>query len=287
MRRPLRRRAFTLLETLFAIVLTLIIMGGVMAFFQTGTRSVVVATDHAQARDDALVMFHAIAQDLDRIIIADDYDATSFPNVVEPILIDDAPRGSKFLFYGFHHREFDWSQRKMTLHGNLIEYRVVPVDPGDPSAGVDLYRNDEDVPLNPNPLSDVRFERIPDDEAADLGISPFHAVRVRILPRGVWDTKNEKLAAYNAQTRLFHLKGIESQFAVLLSLKESGAGPYYRILSDPRLVVPERLEVYRQYNLDQVPLDWLRPQGLVKLNPEYFDYETADEHTESGAAPAS
>jgi hypothetical protein len=112
-------------------------------------------------------------------------------------------------------------------------------------------------------------------------------VRVSILPRGIWNTKNENLAKHNAQTRLFHLKGIESQFAVLLSLKEAGAGPYYRILSDPRLVVPERLEVYRTYNLDQVPLDWLRPQGLVQLNPEYFNYETADEHQESGSAPAS
>jgi len=284
---PARRRAFTLLEMLFVVILSAIILAGLMSVFQVGSRGVVVATDHAMARDEALSVLHCIGQDLDRLIIADDFDRETFPNVVEPILIADAERASSFMFYGFHHRVFHHGEKRMELVGNRIEYQVRARDPADPSMGVDLYRNDEDVPINSLALADVRFEKISEDEAAELSVSPYHAVRVTVRPLGAWNRKNEALTEFHPQTRLFHLKGVESQFAVLLSLKEAGAGPYYRILSDPRLVVPPLLAVYQTYNLDQVPLDWLRPRGIVTLSDEYFDYETAGVHQETGAPPAA
>lgn len=284
---PRRRGAFTVLEILFVVVLMLVIMGGLLAMFSTGTRTVVITTDHAVVRDEALSLLHAIGQDLDRIVIADDFDRTTFPNVVEPILIKDQEYGSKFMFYGFHHRVYHWAEKRMELVGNRIFYEVRPVDPADPTQGVDLYRNDEEYPLNAIPLADVRFQMLSEEEAAELAISPYHAIRVVIRPKGVWDPRNDRLTEFHAQTRLFHLKGIESQFAVLLSLKEAGAGVYYRILADPRLKVPDRLDVYSTYNLDQVPMDWLRPRGIVTLSDEYYDYETAGENLEVGADPST
>lgn len=277
-----RREAFTLLEILFVLILMLVILGGLLNLFQVGSRSVVVTTDHAVARDEAISILHAIAQDLDRIIIADDFDRTTFPNVIEPILIKDSPQSSSFMFYAFHHRIYHWEDHRMELVGQRIEYQVRPTVPGKPEEGVDLWRNDEDTPINRIPLTDVLFERLPDEEAEQLSVSPFHAVRVVVKPRGFWDKKNDRLAEFHPQTRLFHLKGVESQFAVLLSLKEAGAGPYYKILSDPRLKVPERLAVYSTYKLDQVPLDWLRPRGIVTLSDDYFDYATAGQNSETG-----
>lgn len=272
------RRGATLLEVLFAIVLMMIVMGGATAFFHSGTRSVVTSTDHAQAREDAMKVLERVGQDLDRLIVSDSPDQVTFPSVLEPLLIAaDQPQASKFMFYGFHHREYDRSTREMKLIGMLIEYKVVKR----PDGGVDLLRNDE--PINPSPLSDVRIRSIPEEEAATLNISARHAFKITVHPRGTWNTRNQALAEHNPQTRLFHLSGIESQYSCLLSLKESGAPYPYPILA-ALPPPPPRPEAYAQYGLS-VPLDWMQPLGLVKLEEAFFDDATAGENKDFGTAP--
>lgn len=266
-----RRRGLTALELLFASVLSLVVFGVTMAMMHTGTKGVVSVTDHAQAREEAIRILDRIERDLDRIVVGDAYDRTTFPNVVEPVLLDDRPQASKFMFYALHHREFRQAERRMNLIGQVIEYKVIARDGG----GVDLLRNDERV--NRDPLEDVRVELIDPDEAGQLGISPFHAFHVVIYPRGAWDARNEGLKTRNPQRRLFHLRGIESQYACLLSLKRAGAPyPILALLPDP----PPRSQLYQQYSLDRVPMDWMRPTGLITLDPEFFDEETVGQNLE-------
>lgn len=289
------RKAFTLVEVLFAAALTSVVIGGVLVFLNTGSRSVVISTDHSMARDHALTLFQNFAEDLDRIVVSDAYQGSNtdlqavlekdlFPSVLQPILIDSKPRGSKFTFYAFHHRDFDPATKKMKLVAQRVEYRVVPRGP-DPLDGVDLFRHDsDDVPLNTMPLYDVHFRTIEADEAERLSISKDHAVRIEIYPLGTWVNKQKLLRlppdlqreALTKLDRLFHLKGVESQFAVLLSLRAAGA-PYPQLF-DARLskYALDRLPFYSQYNLHKVPLDWLRPTGLVEIDPQDFDDSTMD-----------
>lgn len=292
-----RRAAWTLLEVLFVVVLTFIMLGVVFAWFQTGTKSVVTTTDHAQARADAISMLEIIQKDLDRLVIDDmmteeqKVEGMDFPSVFTPIKIvnlevadpdsDAPPQSGSFAFFAFHHRRFYQSQGRMELVGHFIEYQVKKID-GD-NNGVDLLRNGE--PINPAPLEGIGFKTISPEHARKLGISPMHCFQALIYPRRQWDQQANKRRRMKPIKKLFHLKGVESQYACLLSLKRAGA-PYAGLDK-----VPEPPEagspLLDKYGLYDVPMDWIRPVGLVNLGPPntrnkvaytMFDDATVNKH---------
>lgn len=277
------RRGWTLLEVLFVIVLMFIMLGVVFSWFQAGTKSVVTTTDHAQAREDAITVLSVIQKDLDRLVIDDMITSDNvvenfedFPSVFKPIRIFNAPQAGKFAFFAFHHRRFFKSEARMELVGHFIEYKVVKLPPdanGNPQ-GVDLLRNDKVI--NPAPLEDVIFQPIDKVKAGQIGLSPFHAFEVEIHPRRQWDQRANQIRKIPPIRQLFHLKGIESQYACLLSLKRANA-PYSGLEQVKEL--PPESEIFQKYNLYDVPMDWIRPVGLISIDPNtLFDDATVNQH---------
>jgi hypothetical protein len=215
---------------------------------------------------EAIRLLDLIAADLEKSMVDDDVR-----NVVFPITLPGD--GSRMEFSGLHHREFDPATRQLRLVGRRMTYSTEPVGPG--QTGVWVLRNGKRIP-GVSPVTRITFEPLDDRRACELAISPFHAINIRIIPRGAWDTRNEALASeVNEQTRLVHLVHIESQYACLLSIKKSnpppGAYPGIERLEDPYGGRCPQVS-----NAPSVPLDWVRPPGLVRCDPEVFDDATAN-----------
>jgi type II secretory pathway pseudopilin PulG len=286
-----RREGFSLLEVLFAATLLFVMLAGVFTWFQAGTMSVVTTTDHAQARADAIQVLNVIQNDLDRLVIDDmigaglkieDMDAGNFPNVYRPMRIIDleidpnkkdqdvtaVPTSGSFAFFAFHHRRYYKDEERMELAGHFIEYQVkkIPDDPKHAGVlmGVNLLRNG--YIINPAPLLGVGIRFLDKVKAEELGLSPYHSFEVIIWPRRQADVGANKTRRMPPIKKRFQLKGVESQYACLLSLKRSNAPPGYTGLNDiPEPPTGEMESVYQNYQLYEVPMDWLRPNGLVNL----------------------
>ncbi len=262
------RRGFTALEGLIAAVLGSLVIGGALAMFGTGSRGMTQVTEHAAARDEAYRLLDRMRVDLDRVVVGDGFDFAAFPSVVEPVSLEARDEGPALVWYAYHHRRFARESRKLTLVGRRMEYRVVDAGGG----GVDLLRNGKLV--NRQPLGAVRFSYLDADEAGTIGVSPRHAIRVEIEPR-MGGTRGDEVAARHAEERVFHLKGVESQYACLLTLKRAKAPyPILAFLPEP----PRQARLHDRYQLDQVPLDWIRPQGLVVLENDPYDDASEHEH---------
>lgn len=301
---PGRRTAFTLVEVLFAATILFVLMGGIYTFLNTGNRAVVVAWDHAQARSDALRILEVIGEDIDRLVIDDSLDKIDWPGVLEPILLpsgENAERSTKFMFFAMHHRRY-WQNsppptgfQKTQLVAQLVEYQVVPRQDGH---GVDLHRNG--VPVNVRwtsekqrldalaagadlseatfPLSDVKLQWLDQEEASRLAVSRKHAFKVTVEPLGDWDRTSKRaanLAKGAAVSRLFHLKGVESYFAVLTSLVDVDAP---MILATPIYGAIKALNVgiHRPDSAFDLstPLDWIVPPKLIVCETALFDDAT-------------
>jgi hypothetical protein len=278
-------------------------MGIMFTFMQAGTKSVVTTSDHAQAREDAIKILNVIQRDLDRLVIDDmitkdnEIEGEEFPSVFNPIRIinlevtdatenDAPPQSGSFGFFAFHHRRFYESEGRMELAGQFIEYQVKPAvdEDGNTIEGVDLHRNGK--PINPSPLEGIGFKVLSQEKAQAMGVSQYHAFEALIYPRRQFDQKANKIRRMKPIKKLFHLKGVESQYACLLSLKRADA-PYVGLDR-----VPEPNEdpgsLMAQYGLYDVPMDWIRPVGLVNLGPAgtknevglntIFDDETVNQH---------
>jgi len=267
------RRAFTALEVLIAAVLMSVVLLGGLGMFGTGSRGMTRTAAHASARDDALRIMNRFGRDLDRLVVGDDFDTGRYPSVVDPLKYEDDGAAQTLEFYAYHHRRFHLEERRMELVGHRIRYQVRPRTRGE---GVDLLRNGEAV--NRMPLHSVSFHFLDREQAGQLGVSPEHAVELVLRPWMADRRAGAALAEGHAQARLFHLRNVESQYACLLSLKRAGAPyPILAMVPDP----PKAASVQREYDLDQVPLDWLRPLGLVAIERGVaFDDATENQHEE-------
>lgn len=260
------RRGFSLIEVMISAILVSVFTGAMVYFYQMGNMSVVKVSDHSQARIEAIRLLDLIASDLEKAVVDDD-----IRNVVFPVSLPGV--GEQMEFSALHHREYDPATRQLKLVGRKMVYSVEPVGGGQP--GLWVLRNGKRVP-GISPVTKITFEPLDDRRACELAISPFHAINIRIIPRGSWDTRNEGLASEaNEQSRLVHLVHIESQYACLLSIKKAnpppGAYPGIERLEDlfggrcPQVT-----------NAPSVPLDWVRPPGLVRCEQEMFDDATAN-----------
>ncbi len=266
------RNGFTLVETLIALALGITVLAGTIQFLNVSNRSVVKTSDHVQGRIEASRILDAIQADLERAVVDDD-----LINLVIPLHFEDG--GQRFWFYAFHHREVDESIQSMTLVARKLIWDTVPA----PGGGFHVRRNGKrfsPAGLTPvGPVSELRFESLTRDQACELQVSPYHAAFVKVYMRGAWDKKNSALASEaNVQTRLMHVSHIESQYACMLTIKNSGppSGVFTNLdkLDDPFTTFNCPIQSIPS----SIPLDWVRPLGLVQYDDSRtFDDERLDE----------
>lgn len=263
------RGAFTALEVMIAVVLMSVILTGAIALFGTSSKGLTTTAAHAEIRSEAMRVMEVFGRDIDRLVVGDDFDTGRFPSVVDPIELEHGPDGTRLTFYAYHHRRFHREERRMELVGQRVRYEVRSRRPG---IGVDLLRNE--VAVNRMPLHSVEIRTLDPTEAGTLGVSPLHALELTLRPLTPGRGDDERLARNHAQARVFHMRNVESQYACLLSLKRAGA-PYPILAMVPN--PPRQAAIHGRYQLDQVPLDWLRPLGLVAIE-RHVDFDDATEH---------
>ncbi|MBI4861711.1 MAG: hypothetical protein HY815_15835 [Candidatus Riflebacteria bacterium] len=252
------------MEALIAVVLAAVVFGSTLYFMRTSTQGVVKADDHALARLEAMRVLDQIGWDLDRLVVGDEIDDPE-ASVLKPFKNwkDNVDQGASFGFYAFHHRVFYRTPPKpyIVLTARWIDYRVEKIQG---KQGVNLVRNTKVV--NKFPLHDVKLEKVKSEYAQQLGVSEEHCVRIKVLPMGQWDTRNEDIWKRNAQERIFHLKGVESRYAALMSLKRvlqstgQAPPPGYEKLS--LLPNPPALDP-NDPTAGTVILNWMQPQNLI------------------------
>ena len=288
------RAGFTLIEVLLAVTLTAIVFGSTMYFFRMGNQSIIKISDHAQARMNAIKILNYIVDDLKRCVVDD-----SMARLIQPVEIYEGNSksltgsGDKIVFYGIHHRRF--APPKMQLVAQRIEYGTEPL-PGDPDAFI-VTRNG--VRLggaglgHVDPVSRLRFDAMDIKQACQMRISPYHAITVRVFPRGNMDTKSwtkgaaaglkfgegDSTAERNVQQRLCRLSNIESQFACMLSIKNSIKNSVPAQLAYPDIAL---LDAPFGMNCPEIkqtvshPMDWVRPPNLVLIDDVPFNDQTAN-----------
>jgi len=277
-----RRRAYTIIEILLALVLTSIIMMATMSFMRMGQQSVIKTTDHVDARMEAMRILDVLDKDLERLIVGDEIDDPD-ANVLEPFKRKWDPQQGAFGFYAFHHFEYDPDAKRMMMMGGWIDYSIRKRDKG---IGVDLLRNG--IAVNRSALHDVKIELLTKEDADKLGVMPQHCVTVTIYPLGQWDQSNKNIfSEANAIKRVFHLRAIESRFACLMSIKRAIESNPETAPSDPkyREIVSKLPTVQPLSNAPPGPpviLAWMQPQMVIYPlrfpRTVMFDDKTADEH---------
>lgn len=275
MRASRRRGGFTGLEVLIASSLMALVLGGGLMLFRTGSKGLTSTAAHATAREEALRLLEGFGRDIDRLVVGDGFDTGRFPSVIEPVELGTTEDGQDLMFYAYHHRRFHTEERRLELVGQRVRYAIRERTDG---RGVDLFRND--ARLNRIPFHSAEFRFLDAAEAGQLGISPRHAIELVLRPSmpGRAGAGRDRKAEAHAQSRLFRMPNVESQYACLLTLKEAGA-PYPILAMVPS--PPRRAQVYQKYKLDQVPLDWMRPLGLVHIETtQDFDDSTEYQHEE-------
>ncbi len=277
------RRGFTLVEAMLAVILASIVFGGAIQFYRMGAMSVVKTSDHAQARMEAMKVLEKIREDLDRLVVDDD-----LANLVVPVKLSDKVPGKeqyrKIEFFALHHRDLDKSSKKMRLIARQMTWTSQKLTA--PQTGAVVMRNGEKFAYSGigsvGPVTDLTFSPLSREEFCEMQISPYHALWVRVYPRGAWDAFNKGLASEaNAQARLMHLSHIESQYACMLTLRYSNppAGVFKNLnmLDDPFVTFNCPIKTIPK----ELPLDWVRPLGLVEYDKAApFKDDDADLDTE-------
>jgi hypothetical protein len=133
-----------------------------------------------------------------------------------------------------------------------------------------------------DPVTDLTFRETDPKRACELGISPFHSIEIRVQPRGQWDVHNRALAGLDANVvaRTVHLSDLEAQFACLVSIKRSNPpAAFLAVYPDiDRLELPWGGSCPLIEGAPNMPLDWLRPPGLIEYDDATpFDHATADQ----------
>lgn len=278
MRRDSRRGAHSLIEMTVVLAIVAILLMGILTFFRTGQKQIVTVSDHAQARMNAIQVSDQVADDLVRCVVAD-----AVTDLVFPVHIED--NGRTLWFRALHHRKYDAGTREMKLIARKITYASRPVGGNQP--GRVVLRNGEPLKAlggigNLDPVSDLTFKEMDKARACELGISPFHAIEVRVQPRGQWDVHNTSLAQLeaNIQKRIVHLADLEAQFACMVSIKRSNPPPaFLAVYPDiDQLDLPWGGSCPLIEGAPNMPMDWLRPPGLIQYDDSTpFDHATADQ----------
>lgn len=269
------RPAFTLVEMLIAVAIGTVVLATAVEFLRVGNKSVATTSDHAIARMEAMKIHEAIREDLDRLVVDDD-----LMHLAVPVTLKD--KGAKLEFYALHHREVSKSKGELTLVGRPIVWTSEPA----PGGGRTVLRNGKRFAGTGlgaiGPVTDLKFAPLDRKQACELQISPYHALWVKVYPRGAWDRRNQRLASEaNVQARLIHMSHIESQYACMLTIKKAGppAGVFTNLdqLDDPF----QTFDCPDKAAPPSIPLDWVRPLGLVRYDKSApFDDKDADEDVE-------
>lgn len=261
---------FTLVEGLIALAIGGAVIGGAMLLYLQGTRSFVKVTEHTTFRTEAILLLERITRELDEIVVTDQLLADGTAHLTRPFaLLDPAPlppgpaggepvpAANGIRFYKFHRVEMTAAGDQLAegiprLVARQIEYRAVPLDPGDPTKGLNLLRNGK--PMNKVPLRYVLFRKVP-REVSDRQIrgSPHAILRIDIVPKGgMWDELNQAVIDNLASrellvSRTHHLVGYESMYtAVLSNALEALRPPPGGAAPDPAAVLaPVPLAVFR------------------------------------------
>lgn len=251
----MNRKAFSLMEVTLAVALGAVVMGSGMYLYLEGNKQFTKVADHNTFRDEGMMVLETINRDLAQICVSQGQwpDGTFY--MVEPYrLVDrytqnykdpitgkmmpytDAATGIRFFRY--HHTEMiprpDGAPGQVPqVVARELEYKTVPIDASDPSKGVNVLRNGEQV--NTMPLSEVVFQKLPANLAFDqVQGSPHAIVKVVVIPQGgMWKqmTKDTidalKQRGATVLNKIYHLSGYESQYSSLLfkALQENTAHP--------------------------------------------------------------
>ncbi|MBI4872764.1 MAG: hypothetical protein HY814_14500 [Candidatus Riflebacteria bacterium] len=254
------RAGVTLVEVLLAVALAALVFGTAIQFFRMGNLQVVKVSDHAQARMEAMKVLDALREDLDRVTVDDD-----IANLVIPLRLKD--NGRTLQFFALHHRELNTSKKTMTLVAREMTWTSHKLT--SPQTGAVVMRNGKKFGGEGlgsiGPVSDLVFEPLTRDQACSMQLSPYHAVWVKVFPRGALQIDNKAMASH-PQVRLLHLTHIESQYACMLTIRNAGppSGVFKNLemLDDPFVTFNCPIKTIP----NSLPLDWVRPLGLVKFD---------------------
>jgi prepilin-type N-terminal cleavage/methylation domain-containing protein len=240
-----QRRAFTLVEAMIALAIGSMVMGAAMILYHQGTKSFYKTTEHAAFREESLLCLEQIARDVEQLMVSEGTKPSGKYEMVEPYELTGASypfmkfdpvtntqkdtgarayEGIKFIRY--HSTETDATGMPV-LVGKMVEYNAKPVNPANPQAGKNLYRNGSTRPLNKIPLRDIAFVTEPIEVTADqIGAASHAVLTVMIVPAGgtwaTWqnmsrDTVDRLKREKGLLARTFHLAGYETFYTLLLN----------------------------------------------------------------------
>lgn len=238
------RRGTTLIEVLIAVAIGAAVMGGAMYLYHFGNKAFYKTTEHAAFREEALLTLETVARDVEGLMVSTGTKPGSgkyyllepyefIPPVsnltkTDPVTKQQKPYQDAYegiRFWKYHSTEMNGA--KPVMVGRKIEYTVKPADPGNPSAGKYLYRNNETRPVNKIPLAYIAFVKEPNEVTFDqIGGSQHGVLSVFIVPTGgnlgtrqnmtrdVIESLKEQKALVS---RTFQLTGMESFYTVILN----------------------------------------------------------------------
>jgi hypothetical protein len=309
------RHAFTFVEALVAAALAAVVLGGTAMMYVQGNRAFTATTEHASFREEALLLLETIDRDLKGLVVSDEMNPrTGLYYMVQPFeLLDPVdqvgtdpatgrkrsyPVSSGLEFHKYHRTQMVPGRDGPTAQmvGQLVTYRIRPIDAADPRRGVDLLRNGRKI--NRQPLSGVLFERAdPIHAARNVGAAPNATLKVTVVPRGgLWgtmtpDTIQKLRDDGKVATRMFHLVGYESQFTTLLwlAIAKSQAGLPVDPLEDAVLAYGDALPAglggdLRRKVKEISDMGYRLDPGRIVLETVPFDETTAGQDAVFAAA---
>lgn len=236
-----QRKGFTLIETLIAVAVGSVIIGGGMYLYHSGVKSFYRTTEHASLREESLIVMETIARDMEQIMVTPGQMPDGSYHLVKPFILTGAPSTiTKFnpitkvdepyakanrgiTLWRYHHTETG-SDGKPLMVGRKVEYVAEPFSAADPGRGFMLKRNG--APVNHMPLREIAFITEPALVTTDqIGASPNGVVTVFVIPAGdraalllksrdIIETLMKQRALVS---RTFHLQGFESFYTAMLN----------------------------------------------------------------------
>ena len=299
-----RNEGFTLVESLIALAIAVVVLGSAMLLYMNGNRMFQSTTEHSSAREEALLILERINKDLETLMVSDEVDPDNgIYYMLEPYkLIGPQKQAGRdkvtgeikefteytgCQFYVYHHTQtvkdptngFPVPQ----LVGQLVEYKMEAIN-GDTKRGFNLMRNG--VKVNKIPLSAVFFRKAdPVYAKGNIGAAPDAVMDVYIVPKGgMWGTLTPEVLSTlmttgHALMRTYHLVGYESQFTTLLSLADTKGryGEQLDPLEEAVIAYAKRegLLAGVSAKTQGAPLEYRLPAGRVVLEKKLFDVASA------------
>lgn len=259
-----QRKGFSLIEVLIASALGVTVIGTGLWVYLQGNAMFTQMTGHDSFRQDAQLVLENVQKDLDQLIVSpDQWPGESTYLMVEPFKLVDVydqgktdpttgevipftKAGSGIEFFRYSHTETGPPpDNKPKIVGRKVHYETVPVDPADPSKGVNLIRNDNPNPINQSPMSEIIFQKVPPAVAqGEIGGNANAILKVTVIPKGgMWRQMREEAIQKLKEdgtvlTRVYHLSGFESQYTSnlqtgLAETKKDGQPGNPAVIDDP------------------------------------------------------